>query len=44
MTDKSFQIYEDQPFIPKDSKVTYNFWFIYPHKILSFIVESIDIQ
>lgn len=44
MTDKSFQIYQDQPFIPKDSKVMYNLWFIYPHRtLLSFTVESIDI-
>lgn len=44
MTHKSFQIYQDQPFIPKDYKVMCNLWFIYPHRILlSFIVESIDI-
>lgn len=43
MTDKSFQIYQDWPFIPKDSKVMYNLCFICLHRtLLPLIVESID--
>lgn len=43
MTDKLLQIYEGQPFIPKDSKAMNNLWFICLHRtLLSFITEGTD--